>query len=145
MHRSFGTYLSRMIAKSGKSENGQIAVNSGISNSIQISLPTNSYANVSSGYNPISSRGVGLISRFCKFSGCNFTCSDIILFRVHREPHSAKITHSMLCLELCEKVDEDPCGRICVLIRTMMIQQRDAVVFGERLQFVIFDVGQKLA
>jgi hypothetical protein len=47
-----------MVAKSGKSENGQIAVNSVISKLILISLPGNSYANVSSGNKFISARGV---------------------------------------------------------------------------------------
>src|ERR1051326_4076001 len=61
MQRSLGTYSMRMVAKSGKSENGQIAVNSVISKLILISLPGNSYANVSSGNKFISTRGVDWI------------------------------------------------------------------------------------
>src|SRR5215216_3777522 len=104
MHLSFGTYFSLITAKSGKSENGQIAVNSGISNSTQISRPANSYANVSSAKRFISSRRVGSILRFCKFSGCNFTCSDIVLFRVEGSCFP-KIAHTAR-LELVEQIDE---------------------------------------
>src|SRR4029453_14473719 len=69
MQRSLGTYSMRMIAKSGKSEKGQIAVNSGISKLILISLPGNSYAKVSSGKRFISSRGVDSFRSLCLFTG----------------------------------------------------------------------------
>src|SRR5215813_9559974 len=52
----------RSVAKSGKSENGQIAVNSDDVNSISMRLPTYSYSNVSSGWRFISSFGVERIS-----------------------------------------------------------------------------------
>src|SRR5215475_6706423 len=52
----------RSVAKSGKSENGQIAVNSAEVNSISMRLPTYSYSNVSSGWRFISSTGVERIS-----------------------------------------------------------------------------------
>src|SRR5215475_8629228 len=52
----------RSVAKSGKSENGQIAVNSAEENSISMRLPTYSYSNVSSGWRFISSFGVERIS-----------------------------------------------------------------------------------
>src|SRR5688500_5274248 len=68
MQRSLGTYSRRIVAKSGKSENGQMAVNSGISKLILISRPGNSYANVSSGNNCISARGVDWMSRHCWFT-----------------------------------------------------------------------------
>src|SRR5215467_10362607 len=52
----------RSVAKSGKSENGQIAVNSEEVNSISMRLPTYSYSKVSSGWRFISSTGVERIS-----------------------------------------------------------------------------------
>src|SRR5262245_3262057 len=52
----------RSVAKSGKSENGQIAVNSADVNSISMRLPTYSYSKVSSGWRFISSTGVERIS-----------------------------------------------------------------------------------
>src|SRR5262245_10656774 len=52
----------RSVAKSGKSEKGQIAVNSEEVNSISIRLPTYSYSKVSRGCRLISSTGVERIS-----------------------------------------------------------------------------------
>src|SRR5215813_4978039 len=57
----------RSVAKSGKSENGQIAVNSEEVNSISMRLPAYSYSKVSSGWRFISSTGVERISSW--FSG----------------------------------------------------------------------------
>src|SRR5215204_641691 len=127
MHRSCGTYFSRMIAKSGKSENGHIAVNSGISNSIQISRPGNSYANVSSAPRCISSRGVGLISSCCRFSGWSFAWSDIIPFQTKCTRRS-EIQNSARS-EIDEEVDEYLRRSKRVRIRSMVIYQLDAEIF----------------
>src|SRR5580765_3293665 len=80
MQRSLGTYSRRMVAKSGKSENGQMQVNSAISKLILISLPGNSYGKVSSGYSSISARGVDWMSRPCWFGGDKSGFDADILF-----------------------------------------------------------------
>ena len=80
IQRRFGTYRRRIIAKSGKSEKGQIAVNSGISKSIQISLPGYSYEKASSGARSISSRGVERMSRPCMFMPAGPLLSNISMF-----------------------------------------------------------------